>query len=242
MPIDDALKDIEAGEKKKEDSASEETAVKQPEAMWDYARNIIVPVLIDFFNLKLPGQSDNYGPKYSSYLPSFLRAIGLEMLTIKPDVRNTERIFSVNISSLTDEQRTRLIQHMYGDYAFKTDLVEVKDIFTLAELKDVQKVIIDHDAARYIITLNPYLVAMGMNPENRPLAILAIKKAEEDKRITYLAGRFAGNVSVPSTLSKMTPSAKDYLAVAKQYGLKKIMPCINNFKAVCDDYIKNWEN
>jgi len=172
-----------------------------------------------------------------------LRALGLETLAITPlyNISKNERIFSVRISHFTDDQRTKLIKQLYGNYAFKTDLVEVKDIFTLHELQEIQETIIDEPAAPYRTTLHPYIVAMGMNPENRPLAILAIKKAEENERIIYLKGR-TENASISYALSKMTPSTQDYLNVAEQYSIKEIMPCINDFKAICNEYINVWVN
>lgn len=266
MPIDDALEEIEKTETATaKDSADKTTANKTPQQMIENARGLIGDVLVLYFTGKLPGQTQSQNVyKLDPVCTSIIKKIGLELFNITPEYNRNSGVRSLGTylnlnQNISQELLKEMIKIIAGDYALQTDLINLtneKNLNRLCEIlpefEVIKNDILDTKTAGlnkdyYRATINPHLIAMGMKLEYRPLAILAIEKANKKGRIQLIQGVLPGSYGsemltenfINKHITAAKPFAQDYVEVAKEYGIKEILPTVNEFNRACGTYL-NW--
>jgi len=80
------------------------------------------------------------------------------------------------------------------------------------------------------------------------LWVWAVQNASSNGRIRVLNNtlekalekEIIGNNFLRMLFQNITPITSDYVTVAKTYGIKNILPTMENFRKVCNDYIDRW--
>lgn len=250
MPIDDTLGAIYG--KKEEDlsnfdlgSTNDERMVK----MRAQARASIGQTLVDFFKNKLQGLRLSFTFMQNAlnvqfpndfHLPIIEKA-GLELLTISPE---KEMKFHAEFTyGLSEEIIKEVLTLAVGDYVSETDLckkiIENNDAFFLMPEFYLIRSHLLNDISYIKPTLHPKLIVMGMEPQYRYLATLAIDEAIENKRCNVIEFNLQPK-QIETYLYKTMPLTQDYLKVAKTYGITEIIPTITSYQKVCKEYANQW--
>ncbi len=184
-----------------------------------------------------------------------LYIVGIELFDLKPKGIDNRRIIETSMLNkpLSSDIVKEVLVALCGEYVLETDILSVLKGTTLLHLSDTLP---EFFKAQFIFgggtnecsdraTVNPYIIVMGMDVEQRYMGTLAVKNAEQEKRIRVQEFRIGGTgfvarATLQPMLANVTPLTQDYVAVAKKYGIKEIVPAMTAFKKACDLYTKIW--
>ncbi len=85
---------------------------------------------------------------------------------------------------------------------------------------------------------HPYLLAMGMKPEHRPLAVAAMAYGIRKGTLTGWEGE--GKEDVLAGLLACVPTLDDFRGAASIYGIEDVKPAIRDLNRVVRLYAKRW--
>jgi len=251
VPIDNALENLESQNKSVN---SEKVSTNESKDIFYRAKEVITPSLIKFFSFQLPGQDSSAKKTISPINELIISQVGFETLYIYPkDGRSM--YLSLNSVTLNENIIKEMLKIMCGEYVLETDIINLIDGNSIEKLTNLlpefqafKSEVIREGRIYQLATIDPYIVTMGMDFENRPLAILAVQNASSNGRIRVLNNtlekalekEIIGNNFLRMLFQNITPITSDYVTVAKTYGIKNILPTMENFRKVCNDYIDRW--
>jgi len=247
--IDDALGGLPDGDKKLEKTVSENT----PDSLVIRAREIMGPVLVDYFRGNLGGQRADNIIISNQFIP-VIEKMGLDIFTIIPNQSiDGDRVLISDLNVLDDNDTKDMLKIVLGEYSLETDIVNLvhgggigKLVDNLVEFRAFKRELLDNYDNNFLrATLNPYIIVMGMKPENRAFATLSVKNAEEKGTLEFIDVNDTLSITlnksfIAETLSKMSPLTINYLEVAKGFGIKSILYIMNDFDKAAREYIDVW--
>ena len=251
MPIDDELERI--GEGVKEGTSREET-FESTGRLEDDATRVMGEFLVQYFNGELVGQKEV--PKMEDLYLDAVRRSGITIMNITPEISTSCRGLDTSLPGLIERDLVEVLKILCGDYILETDLVGLakdrpeelaKYVHELYEFK--RKVTGDLvtriNTGICRATLHPHLFVMGMDKTHRPLATLSVNRAIEKGDISLLktapeeTGRLNNNI-LRGILNCMSIPMRDCLEVAKEYGVKELIPVIEDYNKARKMYINVW--
>ncbi len=248
MPIDEALDKIE--ERRREETTIEKTFEGTGRLEEDAAK-VMGEFLVQYFNGELVGRKSL--PELEDSYSEVLRRKGIEIINIIPELDALGRRLNVGLTYLTGDSLVEVLRILCGDYILETDLIKLAkespneiDRY-MPELLRFKKRVTDDDIKDRSMrtTLHPHLFVMGMHPVYRHLATLSVDRAIKGGNIQLLREALKGNGSLDTSylrnvLDYMTPPTRDCLDVAKEYGVKELIPVIDDYNRARDYYLKTW--
>ncbi len=251
--LDDALEGLPDGNKKLERTIGENT----PESLVIRAREIMGPILVQYFRGELGGQRGSGEIAVSNQFIPVIKDLGLDIFNIVPGKDGyARRILKAELNYLNDDIVKDMIKIILGEYSLETDIINLVQnglhnlenlAFHIPEFKLFNDQLLTCQVPMYkeflIATLNPYIIVMGMKPENRALATLAVKNREDKGAIKFINEKLPEELTKAQLIeyiSQMTPMTINYLEVAKEYGVKEVLPAIADFKDSAENYIAIW--
>ncbi len=245
--IDDALEGLPVDGKDKRIKSAEE---KNSETLVIRAREIMGPVLVKYLNGELDGQLPLTKKLDDPMCIKLILELGLELLMIYPDkeIRSIGIRMSTNFSyTLNEEDIKRVLSIIGGNYILETDLFDLhKTNFgllnnTLPELISLRDNFLLPETRA---TLNPYIIVMGMKPENRALATLAVENAIADNVFPimpdYVHVLYTG-AQLEKILYSFSPRTIDYVKVAEEFHIKGIKDVIEDYNKSYGMYKGRWK-
>src|SRR3989344_3814645 len=246
MPIDDALKNLEPAVKNtpvvKNSKKGANNFEVYPDELIDDATKKMGKILIAFFQNELKDQTFHKKRTKTYELPDelvpFVQNLGIYMFNITPfELGRLVTTFNKDINLNYHD----FISKIYGKYILETDLSEIfKDsklenlIKNIPEFRLIQSELINvgMDAQKEHAVINPYIITMGIKPQYRAFACMAVYDLFGDDN----------NIEITGTqdIFLASPGIKNYVNVAEKYKIKLIATVMENFNKVCDLYIKKW--
>lgn len=199
--------------------------------------------LVSYFNGKLQGQGQGVSVK-RAFVP-LIQEVGLYLFTMKPASQSSYGYFidTSFTAQLPKETLARIVTAACGEYARSTDLEDAvigggmeRLTALLPEMACMKAELLDiptHQLS-YMATINPYLIVMGMVPEHRALATLAVAKAIENGHITLpiIAEHMRFSGSRQNALNASLPLASDFVEVAAEHGITEVVPAMEEYRRV----------
>lgn len=233
MALDDTLRRLAEKEASRERSApqDEAPAVSANVTMEERASAIMGEALVAFLRGELPGQKMlRPEPAYlADHLP-LVREKGIYLFDIVPTVE-PER----DVSAFGEIPEMFFLAIALNEEAWKAGLPP-------AELAGLGRLLATHmNWCEYdLTTLHPYLLMMGLAPEHRSLAALAVERALASggmavdskalKKVRTSSGEKRAGI-----LAGYVPAAQDIEAVAREYGRNQLPQMIQSLH---DDYAR----
>ncbi|MBI5066391.1 hypothetical protein HZA97_09230 [Candidatus Woesearchaeota archaeon] len=264
MTIEDSLGKIKVDESKKpKEIPSQDFTSTNLE---DDARKIMNAFLTKFFLGQVDGQKAQQS--LSAISLDIIKNYGLDLFHILPATASSGSgaygtgasnrkvlISNFNQKNFTDDLIKEMLVSICGEYSLQTDLVNLATKKEFEKLKtkvpEIRKIenelIGEASSTKYKLgetrsILHPLIIVMGMSLEYRSLATLAVQRGIDQKRLSGIK-----NLPDPLYISffrtereKFVPNAQDYVEVAKQYGLKEVIPTIDNFENSLANYETSW--
>lgn len=182
--------------------------------------------------------------KIGASLIEFLRTMGPYVLQIRPRRNNStfdnqQQIYLyINIDN---DFLKKVLEATYGKYVSKTDLAGLASASSGASL---DQVIPQYHAAQKTLCLksseitstSPYIVAMGLKPENRALVAVAINEALQNNKIIQY-GSFGGQ---KNAVLNAFVSLTSILEQAEKYNQTRIKDIIADLNNVAQEYNNEW--
>ena len=251
-------------EKKKSDSPehtsqqSQKPVTPKPqglEAMFEEANKVVGDFLVDYFQGKIAGQGGSvyWRPEYEEVI----RNCGMRMLNITSShighydtsTRIQNKIeFRSDISPEGFQKiLTDLVQ---DDYIKQTDLITeikkypngIQDILQyIPEFKKMKKDLLVTESK--LTTYHPMVLVMGMKLEYRPLMALAIDYSIKNYGVNHNTSTSKSRTSKSNVSDKFmsaSPPTKALVEVAKKYHVKELLPMLQDYKRVMDEYVQEW--
>lgn len=253
MTIEDALGKIKVDESKKSKEIPSQDFT--PTNLEDDARKIMNAFLAKFFTGNVEGQKATQ--TLSNISLQIIKNYGMDLFSILPSLSNINQrrvlIVQFNEQKFTDKLVKEMLVNICGEYSLETDLANYasKEQFhylktIVPEIKKIEEELIgdrNSNTSENRSILHSFAIVMGMNLPYKPLATLAVQKGIDRTGIS------GGIKSLPDPLGRkwfisaknlLKPNAQDYVEVAKQYGIKEIVPTIEAFEAAFTDYEDGW--
>lgn len=213
MALDDTLRRLREKEASQERPASEAGAAVQPSAtMEERASAVIGEALVAFLRGELPGQK-RVRTEYLAESEPVIREKGIYLFDFIPRVE-PER----DVSAFGEILEMFFLDIALNEEAGKAGLPP-------AELAGIGELLATHMEWRTydLTTLHPYLLVMGLEPEHRSLATLAVEKglasgtmvvdSKALKKVRTSSGKKRAGI-----LAGYVPAAQDIGEVAREYG------------------------
>lgn len=247
MTIEDGLEGLPEGEK----TAESKTEGTINDLVTD-GNKIMGKALLDYFRGQLPGQRSGSGLRIPDKVCSVIQKTGMSLFTFSPLKAGQLNYLRCDITDeLTDDTVREVVKCLCGDYALETDVIKIatRDRFgelaeRIPEIGYLRDVVCsdDLDSVAKRTTLHPYIIVMGMPLEHRPLAGIVVENAL-NRGLKLLSEIFKPGWSehtIEGFIRSMMPDTAIYFEIAKQYGVKEVLPIIKAYQAACQEYREKW--
>jgi len=195
----------------------------------------------------------------NNVLKGYLMNLGPLLLELYPNTDNNSPQAIRKICYVAEINAEFFKKNVVGS-AFKTLVDKLKDadadtvikktkFSALSESGYVEKYMLELNCATRCtsedtppsIFFNPLSIVMGMKPELRPVAAVAIDDAIKNN-IIVVPNRRTENRNHFKDLMRALPATYDITLVASQYGIKEdeVAQTLKNFNEVVQDYQKKW--
>lgn len=242
MTIEDGLEELEDNNKKPESE-------KQPEdigpcELQEDARKIMGEALVNYFSGNLHQQKQCM--HLHRITKELVQQYGLDFFTIHPPSRRRSAAsLCVNIPEKVIKDALKLLCGEYilqtdvANYAKRDSMEELEKVIPELETVYVQTIRVSNEVEHARTVLNPYIITMSMSNTNRPLAVIAIKNADE-RGVIKIPNEIPSKIFerwITDAIANVAPEARDFSEAAKKYNVQTIIPIIKEFKHVCGAYV-----
>ncbi len=240
-------------------------AGEQPQSQDRQERRGLPPGLLERTQSLLGGYlAEKLFPSYDrGVIGAFLRSVAPYVMTIEPEKGGEAIRWYVYLD--VDEDTARLILSALGADGLADELIpkenagavgestkrraKRKDYVSLVDLAEsvipgagVWNSLVDiietkcEVSEEGLVAPHPYLLAMGMKPEHRPLAVAAMDYG-------IMSGELSGWEDAEDSLAGILaciPTLAHLTAAAASYGIADVKPCIKDLNRVVELYSTRW--
>ncbi len=227
----------------------------QQQSLYDAGNKIMGDFLVQYFQGNIIGQTQglNWKPSYEEPV----RRIGMSLFQIHPRDSTYNRADTIQhvvrfMENIPNDTLEQVISDLVGDpYIKETDLVESLRNNTLSfndlshyivELQEFKQDLLT-DANMNITTYHPLVLVMSMPLELRPFMSLVIDHgiSQDGRQPNSYNQKYKMNPDrIEKTFLEGSPRTKSYVAVAKQYGLKQLIPIMKAYADSMYQHKMHW--
>ncbi len=227
-------------EPRQEESSLEETVSRQTRSGLNLikdAQEYLGEALVDYFegNLNNKSWGRNLGPS----MKEFITRMGPFVLKIYPAWSRSPERASQNVDIIMPNYQFlfKVLESVYGDEINNTDLI--------GDEPNIDEIIPSFTAATKLlagstkqgISVHPYILCMGLEPENRPLVAVAIREGLQSGMMRGEPFNHADRISqVSNATVPLTLLAQE----AKRYGVRQLRTIIEDINSRVLDYQNMW--